>query len=86
MADRPKYWFVHPANWRTSLPVTWQGWAWLSGAFAVEIAVTRELEGPIRVFVFFAVVLVFFLEIVERLPALAADRVARFPDLTGPLA
>lgn len=45
MADPKKYWFIQPPNWTTGLPVTWQGWTWLIGAFALEIRVTRELQG-----------------------------------------
>ena len=60
MAEPKKYWFIKRQGVRSSFPVAWQGWAWLFGVFALEVAVTRELIGISRVLAFFAVLLGFY--------------------------
>jgi hypothetical protein len=42
------------------MPVTWQGWALLVGVFVAEVLVTRSLHGALRVILFFAIVMLFF--------------------------
>lgn len=73
MADPNRYWFIQPPNWTTGLPVTWQGWLWLIGGFALEVVVARELHGVVRVIAFFAVALGFFLLARGRTQVLPRD-------------
>ena len=61
MSDQRDYWFVQSRIWTRGIPVTWQGWLWVFGVFAAELAVTRELSGVARVVAFCAVLLGFFL-------------------------
>jgi hypothetical protein len=61
MTDPKNYRFIQPPNWTMGLPVTWQGWLWLIGVFALEIVVTRELQGVARMIAFLAVAFGFFL-------------------------
>jgi hypothetical protein len=61
MVDSKRYWFAQSPNSYKASPVTWQGWCCLFAVCALEIVVTRELQGAARAIAALAVAFGFLL-------------------------